>query len=41
MNTLAAFGGGPLLGVNGLAIVGHGSSNAIELQMQLKQLNLS
>ena len=29
MNTLAAFGGGPLLGVNGLAIVGHGSSNAI------------
>ncbi|MFL2665172.1 MAG: phosphate acyltransferase PlsX [Dehalococcoidia bacterium] len=28
MNTLAAFGGGPLLGVKGLAIVGHGSSDA-------------
>lgn len=26
MNTLEAFGGGPLLGVNGLAIVGHGAS---------------
>jgi glycerol-3-phosphate acyltransferase PlsX len=36
MNILEAFGGGPLLGVNGLAIVGHGASgvnavaNAIE-----------
>ena len=31
MNILEAFGGGPLLGVNGLAIVGHGASgvNAI------------
>ena len=31
MNILRAFGGGPLLGVNGLAIVGHGASgeNAI------------
>ena len=26
MNILEAFGGGPLLGVKGLAIVGHGSS---------------
>jgi glycerol-3-phosphate acyltransferase PlsX len=26
MNILEAFGGGPLLGVNGLAIVGHGAS---------------
>ena len=26
MNVLEAFGGGPLLGVNGLAIVGHGAS---------------
>jgi glycerol-3-phosphate acyltransferase PlsX len=26
MNILQAFGGGPLLGVNGLAIVGHGAS---------------
>ena len=26
MNTLEAFGGGPLLGVDGLAIVGHGAS---------------
>ena len=31
MKILQAFGGGPLLGVNGLAIVGHGASgeNAI------------
>jgi len=27
MNILEAFGGGPLLGVNGLAIVGHGASS--------------
>ncbi len=26
MNILEAFGGGPLLGVKGLAIVGHGAS---------------
>ena len=45
-NTLESFGGGPLLGVNGVSIVGHGASginavsNAISTANYVVEVNL-
>ena len=35
-NQLATFGGGPLLGVNGIAVVGHGAAEASGVATAIK-----